>query len=45
MNFYAAANEIEQLQELVKRCMENALLLDVPLLVDLKTGKNWYDVK
>ena len=43
--FDAPANEIEQLQELVKRCMENALLLDVPLLVDLKTGKNWYDVK
>lgn len=43
--FDTPSNEIEQLQELVKRCMENALLLDVPLLVDLKTGKNWYDVK
>jgi len=25
--------------------MENALLLDVPLVVDIKTGRNWYDVK
>ncbi len=43
--FDTPANEMEQLQELVKRCMENALILDVPLLVDLKTGINWYDVK
>ncbi|OPZ72159.1 MAG: DNA polymerase I [Firmicutes bacterium ADurb.Bin456] len=43
--FDAPATEIEQLKELVKRCMENALTLDVPLVVDLKSGKNWYDVK
>ena len=34
-----------KLQELVKRCMENALVLDVPLIVEIKTGKNWYDAK
>jgi len=43
--FDAPENEIEQLQELVKRCMENALVLDVPLIVEIKTGKNWYDAK
>lgn len=43
--FDTPAIEIEQLKELVKRCMENALTLDVPLVVDLKSGKNWYDVK
>ena len=43
--FDAPAEEIDRLQELVRRCMENALLLDVPLTVDIKTGPNWYDVK
>lgn len=43
--FDTPAAEIDQLQELVKRCMENALSLDVPLVVDLKKGNNWYDVK
>jgi DNA polymerase-1 len=43
--FDTPATEIDRLKELVKRCMENALLLDVPLVVDLKIGNNWYDVK
>jgi DNA polymerase-1 len=28
----------------VKECMENAIKLDVPLVVDAKTGTNWGDV-
>ncbi|BAF60157.1 DNA polymerase I - 3'-5' exonuclease and polymerase domains [Pelotomaculum thermopropionicum SI] len=43
--FDAPAVEIDQLKDLVKRCMENALVLEVPLLVEIKAGRNWYDVK
>jgi DNA polymerase-1 len=43
--FDSPAEEIDQLKELVRRCMENALVLEVPLTVDIKTGPNWYDVK
>ncbi|HBC92196.1 MAG TPA: DNA polymerase I, partial [Pelotomaculum sp.] len=43
--FDAPAGELNGLQELVRRCMENALVLDVPLTVDIKIGPNWYDVK
>lgn len=43
--FDSPANELDRLKELVKRCMENALVLDVPLVVDIKIGPNWYDVK
>lgn len=43
--FDVPAGEIDQLKELVRRCMENALVLDVPLTVDIKIGPNWYDVK
>jgi DNA polymerase-1 len=43
--FDSPPEEIDRLKELVKHCMENALLLDVPLVVDIKIGRNWYDVK
>jgi len=43
--FDAPRDEIPELAEMVKRCMENALALDVPLEVDIKVGPNWYDVK
>jgi len=43
--FDCPAEEIGPLKELVKRCMENAMILDVPLLVDIKAGPNWYDVE
>lgn len=43
--FDSPAEEIDELKELVRRCMENALVLDVPLTVDIKIGPNWYDVK
>lgn len=43
--FDTPADEIDRLIELVKRCMENALVLDVPLFVDMKIGRNWYDAK
>ena len=41
--FEAYIPEIEKLQTLVKYEMENALLLDVPLEVELGTADNWLD--
>ncbi|MEG6522380.1 DNA polymerase I [Desulfotomaculum sp. 1211_IL3151] len=43
--FDAPENEIEPLIKLVRQCMENALTLDVPLVVDIKLGSNWYEAK
>ncbi len=43
--FDSPAEEIESLKDLVQRCMENALVMDVPLVVDIKIGPNWYDTK
>jgi DNA polymerase-1 len=36
---------IERVASLVRREMETALALDVPLEVSLKTGRTWYDVE
>lgn len=43
--FEVPPEELEQLTALVKENMEHALELAVPLVVDTKTGPNWYDVK
>nr|WP_207754945.1 DNA polymerase I [Desulforadius tongensis] len=43
--FDTPASEMPELVEIVKDCMENAMSLDVPLVVDIKTGPNWYEVK
>ncbi|MTI79632.1 MAG: DNA polymerase I [Firmicutes bacterium] len=43
--FDAPEDEIPELIDLVKGCMEDAISLDVPLVVDIKTGPNWYEVK
>ncbi|MCG9969381.1 DNA polymerase I [Pelotomaculum terephthalicicum JT] len=43
--FDTPREEVAQLKQLVKRCMENAFVLDVPLDVVIKVGPNWYDVK
>jgi len=43
--FDAPRQELEEVRELVRECMENAIRLDVPLVVDMKTGPNWYDVQ
>ena len=36
--------EIEQMSEIVKETMEKAFILDVPIEVSLKIGKNWRDM-
>jgi DNA polymerase-1 len=43
--FDMPAGEMAEVTELVRRHMENALVLDVPLVVDMKLGPNWYEVK
>jgi DNA polymerase-1 len=41
----APAGEIEEVKQLVKREMEGAFALDVPMLVEVGTGDNWRDAK
>ncbi len=43
--FDVPIEEMKEVRELVRDCMENSLVLDVPLLVDLKAGPNWYEVR
>lgn len=38
------AEELEEVADLLKSCMENACQLKVPLEVSMKTGPNWYDM-
>jgi len=33
---------LEEVARLVKKCMEEAIILSVPLKVDIKAGSNWY---
>jgi DNA polymerase-1 len=43
--FEIAADQRDAIAALVKREMENALELAVPVEVDLKAGRTWYDVE
>ena len=37
--------EREQVEALLRRCMENAASLRVPLIADVHSGRSWYDTK
>ncbi len=37
--------EREQVETLLRRCMENAASLRVPLIADVHSGRSWYDTK
>jgi DNA polymerase-1 len=37
--------EVEQVSKIVKEAMEQSVMLKVPLVVDVKIGKNWADAK
>jgi DNA polymerase-1 len=41
--FEVMKKEMEGMKELVIQRMQNALPLDVPIVVEVGTGKNWYD--
>lgn len=41
----APQDEVEEASEILKKCMETAVELKVPLTVDVHTGKSWYDAK
>ncbi len=41
--FDAFKPELENLKEIVRTGMQNALTLDVPVLVDMNTGENWLE--
>ncbi len=43
LNFDVCLEELETMKELVKRCMENACALKVPLIADMGTGNNWLE--
>ncbi|HEY8348048.1 MAG TPA: DNA polymerase I [Symbiobacteriaceae bacterium] len=43
--FECAEEDLEPLKELVKREMEGAMQLSVPLKVELKAGKDWYSME
>lgn len=43
--FEVEEEELAQIQELVRRGMENVVELRVPLKVDMGIGINWYDLK
>ena len=38
-------DEVEPLREIVRREMENAIPLSVPLKVDIGTGDNWLETR
>jgi DNA polymerase-1 len=39
--FEVPNNEVDTILKLAKTKMESALKLNIPLIVDIKTGKNW----
>jgi len=43
--FEVPPEELEAVQKVVKRDMENAAVLSVPLVVDIGTGANWLETK
>ncbi|MFN3967086.1 MAG: DNA polymerase I, partial [Endomicrobiia bacterium] len=43
--FEVPVNEIEKAKEIIKKEMETAVNLSIPILVDIKFGTNWRDMK
>lgn len=43
LNFDVLKTEIDQVKEIVRAEMQNAVCLDVPLTVDIGTGQNWLE--
>ena len=43
--FNVLEGELDKVKKIVNDCMVNAYKLDVPLKVDIETGKNWFEAK
>ena len=43
--FDVKPNELEVLKDIVKTEMENVIKLNVPLVIEINYGKNWYETK
>ena len=43
--FEAPESEVKQVSELIKREMESAVTLDVPVTVEIGVGDNWMNAK
>ena len=43
--FEVPVEELERLKKLVKSLMEGVAKLDVPIKVEMKVGKNWYEAE
>ena len=40
-----SADEKEEVEKILKDCMESAVRLEVPLVAEVKTGSSWYETK
>ena len=45
MMIEAPEEEKEEIKEILKKSMESAITLQVPLIADISEAKNWYDCK
>lgn len=47
MNYFVETyhTEVEEVKQILKEEMEQAASLEVPLVVDMHTGENWYEAK
>jgi DNA polymerase-1 len=43
--FEVPDDELIKVVPMIRDCMENAVKLDVPLIVDMKKGRDWYDME
>ena len=41
----ATLDEVEEVKELMRQCMENACKLNVPLIAEVSEATNWHDCK
>ena len=45
MMIEAALDEVDEVKDLIKQCMENACKLNVPLIAEVSEATNWYNCK